>query len=397
MAVNQEVQWGVRSDGQPGDGEKIRTGDLNDMQRLLTARMSDWNNPVCGAYGELAQGDASGGIILPAIFDDMTALCRSRGQGGWPYASATTRTLTNRAGVIVQRVASPTGLAPSVLEYPLAEGELATQFDAGEAVNLRIDSVFVKLDEAGANDAGTLLTGQAIHQKSATPPYETTSQGYYSRLRVRCAKSVVKGTPHATTPVAPATPTGYARYADVYIPATWSAVIDPLNIRDQRVPARLVWTRYGAKHWNSGTWTVNTDLMLASAAAGNIARLEMDKSHSPAMSRLLWVGGAFRTNATGGLLSIMRYSMQAPFSSAVPVRETEMENHDATLATAIDADLQFAPDPPIWMSGFRAGGAMLYAQGFGSNPAAHSVAGLKITAASNADKIMGVWTLTAEP
>lgn len=396
MAVNQEVQWGVRADGQPGDGEKIRTGDLNAMQRLLSARMSDAVVPIPESYAGRTYG-------LTVLDVDSTQAVRSIGHGGYPKASATTRTLTNSAGVIAQRVvATPTGLVPSVLHYPLAADELATQFDAGEAVNLRIDSVFIKLEEIGANDAGTLLTGQAIHQKAATSPYETTSQDYYSRLQVRITKSVVKGTPHATTPVAPSVPTGYARYADVYIPATWNTVVDPLNIRDARYPSRLVWRRYGAKHWNSGTWTVNTDLQLASAAAANIARLEFDKGESPHLSRLLGLGINIKTGAAGVELRLMRFNMEPPFSSAVPVRETDLSTLEATMTVgAVDSGYPFAVEGHagiLWMNGYSAGPAMYdVAPLTATSPGPHGIMGLKLTAASNADKVLSVWTITAEP
>lgn len=389
-----EVLFGTRVDGSSGSGEFGTSQDLVAAQRYLKAHVNDFLTQLPDAYADHTNALFATG--LSSALQNPDQAVRSIGHGGWPMASLTTRTITNRAGVIAQKgTGALSGLAPVVLIHRLDADELSTQLTAGDATNPRIDSLFIKIDEENA-DAQTRNYKDAVTLVPA-------SQSFYKQRRTRLVKSLVVGTPHATDPVPPAVPVGYARYCDIYVPAAWNAVIDPLNIRDHRVPQRITFRRYGAKQWSSTTWTVNSDLMLASAAGGNIARLELE-CDNPHMTRLLAWGMAIRTNATGLNLRLQRYNMQPPFSSAVPVRETVLENLDATYGGATmdamlsrDAGQIGTGKAPVWMTGYAAGGAMYESSLTFTAAGLSGVAGLYLGAASNADKVLSTWVVTAGP
>jgi hypothetical protein len=199
------------------DGEGLEYTDLNLAQRNARAEVLD--GLIRSRFRD-GSGNTFGG----------TGHCYSWGFGGGPKATGVALQSSNHQGVIAQAISVGPGVAdPTTLIYVLEDDELVTTHAAADPTNPRVDIVCVKLEMVeGAPTARDYLSAPG-----ATP---TTSPTMDKARTVTLTKSVVAGTP-AATPVEPAVPAGYVKWASVRIPAAHAGVlVAKTHMKDWRVP-----------------------------------------------------------------------------------------------------------------------------------------------------------------
>lgn len=366
---NQEIRW--------NDGEGVTSADLNAMQRAAKFRELDM---LQGARARVNEWDAT-----------FTSGRLYSFGGGAVREHASAITVTNDPGVIL--CDDPTlpsdGSDGQLLAYRLAGGELQTTIATIPAnPNNRIDLICVKLDYVDSELDDT--EWRAVKDQFTGV---VSTQAVVKRRRVRLQKQVVMGTP-APTPVEPAVPSGYCRWASVYV--EWNQPAgSPFStriLRDHRYPLGLVrtisWPALNAGGYVSeggAGWTFDTtQQLLVSAANGNIVRV-FPQAPGRHNARLLGVGCV-------GDLSGCTVELKRRYHD---IGNTLVENNTAvgssgfngvrTITAFNSAVAQYnfhalTDGDPLWANGYTAGIATARANLAVPNNAEMSTVALKITA-----------------
>lgn len=357
----QELLWNA--------GEGIVKDDLNNGQRYLRAQLWDL----------LARGMGRDGIDEFGLWQ----FDRLRSLGGAPRTSATTRTITNDAGLLLVKhgVGAETaiGADPYTMVYRLAANELSSQLTAGDATNPRIDLVCVKLENI-ENDAAD--NESRIIQDLTTEAESVAT--FVKRRKVKLTKQVVEGTP-AGSPVQPSVPAGFVKWAAVYVPATWNAVIDVENIWDFRVPLGVdahvtyTWPNGGDYLINTG-WTANGNGYITSAAGGDVAYVFPGARglHDARLTRIA-ISGLLDGGSSVHLVRVVHEP-----TSAGAIGVTVLEDLTASFNSGANSlhqhDLIANTTKPYWGNGFTAGVAALRDPKALPNDARLTTIGVRLTA-----------------
>lgn len=214
-------------------GEGLHSNDdLNLMQALAESRLWDM---FASSYASSDDGRSNQGLGSPHVGGDAQVM--------WAIQAAPIRdefaanTINLEPGVLMM---FPTGSTfegaggfysgGGALAYCVRSGEFTATFATGDATNPRIDILAAKIERV-SNDVAD--NESRAYKASASVASVVTT--FVKRSKLKLTLLVVAGTP-AGSPVAPALPAGYARLAEVYMPATFSSTIDYNNIRDYRNP-----------------------------------------------------------------------------------------------------------------------------------------------------------------
>jgi hypothetical protein len=217
------------------DGEALDTGDLNDAQLLIQAKIQsllvwsvadaidDPTSLLVNRDLESGQDVNAGGLALDdVVFSPFTS-------AGFVYPSGTARKLVWVGGTIVQVIGDPTDAdGESIAVFRLvSDGVTGLTTAIGDATNPRIDLVEIKLEYVGSDSQSRNFEDAVSRAKSSSAANRKKS--------VQCTIQIKQGTP-ATPPTYPAPSAGFVPLAAIRVPATHNAVHDPLNLRDMRVP-----------------------------------------------------------------------------------------------------------------------------------------------------------------
>lgn len=227
------------------DGEGLDYNDFNTMQRQARALVCD------GLLANRARTEQS--LVSTIEQGHLFAI----GLGGAPQVGGGALTVTNHAGVIAFPTSISVGLSdPNFLVYYLSAGELLSTLAVGDATNPRIDLICVKLEQV-SNDAADNETRDF---KDATTGV-ITSQTMVKRRKVKLTKQVVAGTP-AGSPVEPAVPAGFKKWAAITVPANHNAVFTPVThqLIDYRMPIGFYTSFVRPGEATSSAWTVDAAL-----------------------------------------------------------------------------------------------------------------------------------------
>lgn len=294
---------------------------LNDLQDYLIDAWGRGWETVAGMNANANAGEASGELVVPG-----SSQVFGWGRGGHAYATATARTLASRKGVIGQIVGG------ELLLYELAADEILQQLSAGDATNPRIDTIEVKLSKGGLGGYTTLA---------------------WNRLA---------GTP-AGSPTKPALTSGYARWLDVLVPATYNAVFIPeTHFRDWRLPLSqrqtdMVWPD-GLRAKTFGNGLINTgdgqQFRLEASAAAQFCQYVPRGLPGRDTARMLRFRLACKLTA-GGWVKLSRQS----YAGGSP---TALKDYTSTFVLGSIANVEIdlvdqAGDGPFWARGFQGGPA----------------------------------------
>lgn len=205
------------------DGQAIDHVDFNNAQRYQQAMVWDGllRHRLRTTEGSITAGGAA------------DTHCFFVGTGGGVKATATALRSSNSAGVIatLPSAAAVDGDDPKALLYYLAADELLTNHGAADATLDRWDIVCVKLEQDDDDNVARDFEDGTTRALS--------SQAFDVQRRVLLTKQVVVGTNAAAgTAVEPAVPSGFVKWAAVFIPATFATVFTPaVHLRDWRIPA----------------------------------------------------------------------------------------------------------------------------------------------------------------
>lgn len=355
------------------DGEGLEPADLNNAQRFLRAQLWDAAfSQRIRAFGEEYNVDANSAHLY------------SYG-GGAVRKHASARVVTNDEGLIAMHGAAGgfglgfTGADAQVLSYYLAANELQTTLDVGDA-NPRIDLICVKLEHID-NDAADQESRD--FKDATTAALSTTTP--VKRRKVRLTKQVVKGTP-AGSPVEPAVPAGFVKWAAVEVGALHNAVFDVTSLRDYRHPAGLrQYVTYtmgngpgvnlpgDASGWAAGVAPSTGEIWVASS--GKVCRV-FPIADSIANGRLLRVSIA-------GLLTACTVQLIRRYHD--PIGGAATDTVLATLTSSFSGGgtqlytHTFAETEAFWLNGFRAGIAALRDPNAVPDDARLTTLGLKFT------------------
>ena len=211
-----------------GDGEEISHDDLTAISPYLESKLWDTLASIGRHYEEDDVSDANVAYDAQACFATHAAAAAP------DFNSAFNRRVYNpTGGVIMQVTASgaPSGDGSRVMPYYVAPGEInVTLADNTDPSHDRWDLIAVKVDQA----FGPMVTRDFKDAVTGAETSQTVQPTVVQRLTVQ----VVPGTP-AASPVEPALPAGYVRWAAVLVPHGIGA--NPLSnsnsqIRDYRHP-----------------------------------------------------------------------------------------------------------------------------------------------------------------
>jgi hypothetical protein len=196
-------------------GQGLEYGDLDNIARFLRSQLWD------GLGAAFAR-------VSPYIIVPWHQYLWCFGSGGAPYWAAGGMAIKSVAGIIAQQVTpgSVNGSDVAWLAYYLDDNELGTTLNAADGTHPRIDMIAAKLDEVDDATVERHFQDEVSGARTAQSMSVTRSP--------RITKQYVVGTP-AVSPVEPALPAGYVRWARIYVPAGASALANE-NIWDDRMP-----------------------------------------------------------------------------------------------------------------------------------------------------------------
>lgn len=337
-------------------GTGITEGDLSNISTFLRSQFLD-------TLGALARvGEASS---VPA-----TTYAWCIGNAGAPYAHTTGLSIRNLGGPIAQQnVAAIDGNDTKLAVYYLAAQELNTTFAAADVTNPRIDLVAIKIDDA--DDPMVLRHYEDAVTRAKTSALEVVTRG------VRITKTVVPGTP-AATPVEPAVPAGFVKWASVRIPANatdldnlagFHQLATGVEIYDHRMPLGIrridVWGKDA--FFDPATWDpsgIHRKFLhnLAVGAAGPLTDALWVPTGCPIVTgRLLSVAAQAIVGGAAGAFEayLARFD---PYEGTQNSNTTDVYNVGLPLtadsilnASGIREWREAIPTVPIWMNGQYAG------------------------------------------
>jgi hypothetical protein len=332
-----EVLW--------NDGEGITITDLNDMQRFVRAQL--WEQLVGGKLHDNTEE-----FDPASVTGSANLACYSIGGGGAPYSDGTTRVITLRDGIILQKVSTTyNGSDPAFLAFRCPSIASPIQFTTavGDATNPRIDLCCVRL-EVEAADAADNQTRDFEDSGGAV-----TSQTFVKRRKVKITTQLVAGTP-AASPVEPSVPANYVKVAAIFVPANHNTSHAQANITDYRVPhgiaSSITYTFDNGTGVNveSGWAGAITSGGIQSGAASEVVRVfPMPPGHYNA--RLLQIGTL--GNLSGCTVQLVRRHHDIANGS-----NTDTVIQDLSSTGLTNGNNQFnavSPTFPVWANGYPNG------------------------------------------
>lgn len=253
--------------------ELVTPEDLNFQQRLKDRRLLD---QLLAGLLEEPGSDTD---------DDAAVAARPIGDGFGIYqtspANMSVRVLPGT--LLWKQAADPGSPEPRLLIHRM-DSILSVPVDAADGTNPRIDILSYKLEY----DPEDLVSGPDFVNRVIKNPDESLSaQGFDKKRRTLLTITYTPGTP-AGSPVAPATPAGQVKFAEIAVPAMDTA-ISQSQISDFRTPAGCTTIMFpvGAAH-PTGGWTMDFHKWLSSSADEG---LHCSAAHSSAVSKRLALAG----------------------------------------------------------------------------------------------------------
>lgn len=320
------------------DGEGLDHNDLNNAQRFLQAHVNDL---LIRQRMRVASGVA---------IANTDGKCYALGAGAGIKTTATALRSSNRAGVVAQlpSTSAVNGDDPRALLYYLADDELLTNHDAADATLDRWDIVCIKLDQVEGSS-------ESRDFKDATTGV-LSSASVNKQRAVALTKQVVKGANAAAgTAVEPAIPSGYAKWAAVFIPAAFASTFSvSTHLRDYRVPIGALerGVVHAAQFYNESFGLLGTTgFGYVATGASQVARALVPVC-SPD-GRVLNLAARVKFGA-GALVDLVRVTMEATngFVETVLHSFGDSSNVDTEMQLILNGALVGGADGPIWANGW---------------------------------------------
>lgn len=221
------------------NGEGLTHGDLNDLQRMLEAKI--WDQIIHNQIGVVdttsvardPQYGGQDGVNHPST----RAYCLNPGAAYLRQGSANHK-IQIAPGTLLQKIAAMDGTDPKMVAYTFVGTEEFTLTN-GDATNPRVDLLEMKLeyitDTSTSRDFEDAMTGVV------------TTTSVDKARRVQCTLNVKAGTP-AASPTIPEPTAGYVPVGSVVVGNGWTtagtaprfgddvAALNNLVVHDQRMP-----------------------------------------------------------------------------------------------------------------------------------------------------------------
>jgi hypothetical protein len=224
------------------NGEGLTHGDLNDLQRMLEAKI--WDQIIHNQIGVVGTSstarDPQFGGQDGTNHPSTRAYCLNPGAAYLRQGSANNK-IQIAPGTLLQKVGTIDGLDPELLAYTFVGTEEFTLTN-GDATNPRVDLLEMRLeyitDTSTSRDFEDAITGVV------------TTTSVNKARRVQCTLNVKTGTP-AASPTIPEPTAGYVPVGSVMVGNGWTTAgnapifgvdtvaLNNVVVHDQRMPIGL--------------------------------------------------------------------------------------------------------------------------------------------------------------